>query len=232
MDFKVPLVTGILIQRYKRFLADIRLDSGEYVTAMCPNTGSMKTCKTPGWRVALSPAENPERKTRFTWEMIHNGTCWIGINTHLANGIVAEAVMSGAIPELSGYALLRREVKYGRNSRIDLLLQDGDRQCYVEVKNVTLVEADGNYQFPDAVTERGRKHLSELVKMVGEGHRAVMVFLIQRSDGHIFTPARHIDPDYAEALIEARQNGVEILPCRAEVSPEKIEIVEQIDFEL
>ncbi len=232
MNFDLPLVSGVLIQRYKRFLADVKLDSGEYVTALCPNTGSMKTCKTPGWRVALSPADNPERKTRFTWEMIHNGICWIGINTHRANAIVAEGIISGAIPELGGYASLRREVKYGKNSRIDLLLEDGERLCYVEVKNVSLVENDGHYQFPDAVTERGRKHLYELGEMVSQGHRAVMLFLIQRSDGHIFKPAKSIDPDYAAALVEAFKNGVEILPYRAEVSPEKIEIVERIGYEL
>jgi len=228
MRFQQPLIPGKLIKRYKRFLADIELDSGETITAYSPNTGSMKSCTTPGWKVMLSKSDNPNRKYKYTWELVHNGKCWIGINTILPNLIAEEAIKTGQIPELSGYTKIKREVKYGKNSRIDILLKRENELCYIEVKNVTLVEDDGFYYFPDAVTERGRKHLFELMKMVKLGHRAVMLFVIQRSDGTIYKPAAHIDPEYAKALKIAFENGVEILAYRAEVSKEKIEIVEKL----
>lgn len=227
----LPLLSGTLIKRYKRFLADIRLADGSVVTAHCPNSGSMKTCQTPGWAVMCSNSGNPKRAYPLTWEMVHNGQCWIGINTHLANHIVAEAIREGRIPELNGYTTIRPEVKYGLNSRIDLLLENDAQKCYVEVKNVTLVE-DGYYQFPDAVTTRGQKHLRELVAMIGQGHRAVMLFVIQRNDGHRFKPAAHIDPEYARQLTIAHDAGVEILPYVASVSPESIAITHQIPYQL
>ncbi len=232
MKFEQTLIKGYLIRRYKRFLADVRLPSGETVTAHCPNSGSMKTCDQPGWEVRLSQSDNPKRKLKYTWEMVHNGKCWIGINTIFANKIAAEGIRTGVIRELQGYELLQTERKYGQNSRVDLLLSNGNEKCYVEVKNVTLVEADGFYRFPDAVTKRGLKHLGELAEMVRQGHRAVMLFLIQRSDGTVFKPADHIDPDYGQALREVFKAGVEILPYRAEVSPEEIFVAEKIPFEL
>lgn len=157
-------------------------------------------------------------------EMIHNGSCWIGINTHLANAIVAEAIHKGKIPELSGYADLKREVKYGENSRIDIYLSNESSKCYVEVKNVTLLDDAGYYAFPDAVTSRGLKHLRELQQMVREGHRAVMFYLVQRNDGNSFRPAADIDPAYAEELAMAARNGVEIIVYGTRISPESIEV--------
>ncbi len=232
MKFSEPLLKGFLIKRYKRFLADVRLSDNGLLTAHCPNSGSMKTCQEPGWPVMLSDSNNPKRKLRYTWEMVHNGICWIGINTHLANRIAREAIESGTIEELTGYSGIRAEVKYGQNSRIDLLLSGNGASCYVEIKNVTLVEEDGHYYFPDAVTERGRKHLGELEEMVRRGHRAVMLFVIQRSDGDIFKPADHIDPKYGTALRQAVENGVEVLAYRAEVTPQEISVKNKIEVQL
>ena len=232
MKFEKPLIPGKLIKRYKRFLADIELDSGKFITAHCPNSGSMKTCANPGWKVLLSESDNPKRKYKYTWEMVHNEKCWIGINTIIPNIIAEEAIKDGTISELSRYDDIKREVKYGENSRIDILLQSENEKCYVEVKNVTLVEEDGNYYFPDAVTSRGLKHLNELMEMKKQDHRAVMLFVIQRNDGNIFKPAAHIDPKYAEGLKTAYENGVEILVKQAEVSPEKINITEKVDYKL
>jgi sugar fermentation stimulation protein A len=224
MDFPEPLLLGTLLRRYKRFLADVRLESGETVTAHCTNTGSLKTCAEPGWRVALSRAHNPKRKLAYTWELVHNGDIWIGINTHFANHLAEEAIRKGWVPELDGWPSLQREKKYGKNSRIDILLEDGDRRCYVEVKNVTLLGEDGYICFPDAVTERGRKHLVELSDMVREGHRAVMLYVIQRSDGKGFRPAWEVDPAYAQAVRDAMAVGVEVLAYRARVGLEGIEL--------
>jgi sugar fermentation stimulation protein A len=232
MKFEKPLIPGKLIKRYKRFLADIELDSGDFITAHCPNSGSMKTCTTPGWKVLLRESDNPKRKYKYTWEMVHNEKCWIGINTMIPNIIAEEAIKNGKIYDLSGYDEIKREVKYGENSRIDILLKNERETCYVEVKNVTLVEEDGNYYFPDAVTSRGLKHLNELMEMKRQGHRAVMLFTIQRNDGKIFKPAAHIDPKYAEGLKLANENGVEILVWQADVSPSKIELKYKIEFVL
>ena len=224
MIFKTRLIPGKLIRRYKRFLADVILDSGETVTAHCPNSGSMRTCAVPGWSVLLSISDNPARKYPYTWEMVHNGICWIGINTGIPNLIAAEAIQEGTIPELTGYGDLRREVRYGQNSRIDILLESSRNKCFVEVKNVTLVESDGHNYFPDAVTERGKKHLQELTDMVHAGHRAVMLYVIQRSDGDEFRPAEHIDQSYTVALRRASEQGVELLAYHADVSPNGIRI--------
>lgn len=232
MKFLIKLLSGTLVKRYKRFLADVVLESGEEITVHCPNSGSMKSCANPGWQVLLSRSDNPKRKYPYTWEMVHNGKCWIGINTGIPNTIVAEAITEGKIKDLSGYENLTREVKYGKNSRIDILLSRGDEKCYVEVKNVSLVEEDGNYYFPDSVTERGTKHLFELTAMVNQGHRSVMFYVIQRSDGRIFMPAAHIDIKYTKALQDARANGVEIMVYQACVSPESITITHEIPFDL
>ncbi len=232
MQFSKKLIPGTLIKRYKRFLADIELDTGEQITAHCPNSGSMKTCANPGWKVLLSRSDNPNRKYPHTWEMVHNTICWIGINTGIPNLIVAEAINENKIPGLLGYDGLKREVKYGENSRIDILLSNDSDHCYVEVKNVTLVEEDGNYYFPDSVTIRGTKHLVELGNMIRLGHRSVMFYVIQRGDGRIFKPARHIDPQYSDALQTALSAGVEIMVYRADVSPEGIALAEEIPWEL
>jgi sugar fermentation stimulation protein A len=231
MVFSQNLLKGYFIKRYKRFLTDIKLEEEKVVTAHCPNSGSMKSCLGTDWPTRLSISNNPKRKLKYTLEMLHNGKTWIGVNTHLANQIVAEAISKAEIQELNGYTNLRREVKYGQNSRIDILLENKDKKCYVEVKNVTLLEA-GNYLFPDAPTQRGQKHLRELMQMKKQGHRAVMFYLIQRQDGKIFAPASQIDPEYTKLLRLAYKQGVEILTYRATVNPEKITIENRIKFKL
>ncbi len=224
-----PVIFGTLIKRYKRFLADVELEDGTVITAHCPNTGRMTTCAEPGWRVALSDSQNPKRKYRYTWELVHNGNGWICVNTGRANEMAFEAVSSGKIPELAGYAEVLREQTFG-NSRFDLLLRNGGELCYVEVKNVTLLAEDGCYAFPDAVTERGRKHLLELVDVVKAGHRAAMLYVIPRSDGTAFRAAHEIDPAYAGALTVAGTQGVEIYAWRANTSPQTIRLTEPVPF--
>lgn len=232
MRFESPLTPGKLIQRFKRFLADIELENGKVITVHCPNSGSMKSCDTKGWDVLLSYHDNPKRKYAYTWEMVYNGKCWIGINTGIPNKIAEEAIRADQISELIGYTDIKREVRYGKNSRIDLLLMKDTQNCFVEVKNVTLVEDDGDYYFPDAVTERGRKHLLELSDMIELGHRAVMLFVVQRSDGNRFKPAKHIDPAYSESLQKAHAQGVEILVYAAKVRPDSISIHNQVSWDL
>jgi len=231
MKFDQELLPGTLIKRYKRFLADVKLDSGEVVTAHCPNSGSMKTCNEPSWKVLLSESSNPKRKLKYTWEMVHNRICWIGINTHLANKLAVEAIKNGIIKELQGYEELRTEVNYGKNSRVDILLSSGEKKCYIEVKNVTLVE-DDIFKFPDSVTIRGQKHLHELMDMIKQGHRAVMLYAVQRTDAAAFEPAKEIDPVYAGTLKKAHEQGLEILPYKAHLSPQEIYLENQIPFSL
>ena len=228
MKFPDPLIHGKLIKRYKRFLSDVELDNGDVVTAHCANSGSMLSVKEPGADVWLSPARNPDRKLRYTWELIKVGDTLVGINTALPNGIVEDGILDGTISELSGYESLRREVKYGKNSRIDILLEDPERPtCYVEVKNVTLKRdpgGDGPVEFPDSVTSRGAKHLAELSDMVAEGHRAVMVYLVQRTDAKAFAVAADIDPAYALALEKAVAAGVEVLCYECRLDLEGIDV--------
>ena len=218
MRFDVPLVTGRLIKRYKRFLADVTLDEGgAEITAHCANSGSMMGLKEPGIKVWLTPNDDPKRKLKYSWEMLEIDGAMVGINTSRPNGLVEEAIEAGRIPELTGYEKLRREVKYGKNSRIDILLEgEGDKRTYVEVKNVTLAREGGIAEFPDAVTARGAKHLDELADMVREGHRAAMVFLIQRDDCDALVLARDIDKKYGEAFDAAVKAGVEVyaIGCR------------------
>ena len=216
-----PVIFGTLIKRYKRFLADVELEDGPIITAHCPNTGRMTTCAEPGWRVALSDSLNPKRKYRYTWELVHNAVCWICVNTGRANEMAFEAVSNGTIPELAGYTEILREQTFG-NSRFDLLLRDGNKHCYVEVKNVTLLADDGCYAFPDAVTERGRKHLLELINVVKAGQCAAMLYVIPRSDGNAFRAAHEIDPAYAAALQTAVSAGVEVYTWQATVSPSEL----------
>jgi sugar fermentation stimulation protein A len=232
MIFPDPLMRGTLLRRYKRFLADVVLDTGETVIAHCANSGSMLSVDAPGSEVWLSPARNPDRKLKYTWELIRVGETLVGINTGHPNTIVAEAVAAGEIPELSGYTSARREVKYGQNSRIDLLLEAaGQPRCFVEVKNVTLRRMggpDAPVEFPDAVTARGTKHLAELSNMVREGDRAVMMYLVQREDADWFTLADDIDPAYAEAFSQATSAGVEVLCHRCRVSIRDIRISQAV----
>jgi sugar fermentation stimulation protein A len=229
MRFPKPLLRGRLVRRYKRFLADVLLDSGEAVTAACPNTGSMLGLVAPGSVVWLSESENPTRKYRHTWELVEadlgHGPALVGINTGHPNRLVAEAIGAGAIAELEGFAGLRREVRYGRASRIDLLLEDPARGlAYVEVKNVHLSREPGLAEFPDSVTTRGVRHLEELTDMVRAGHRGVMLFLIQRADARRFALAADIDRTYARAFDEAVAAGVEALAYRCRMSPDEIRL--------
>lgn len=230
MRFDEPLLAGRMIRRYKRFLVDVTLESGETVTAHCPNPGSMTACQGEGWPVRLSVSHNPRRKLPYTLEMAHNGVCWIGIHTGRSNALVREAIEAGAIPELTSFDRITGEVRYGRNSRIDLLLEGADGRCYVEVKNTTLVDGAGAFMFPDAVTTRGRKHLEELVAQVALGDRAAVVFLVQRSDGEFFRPAHEIDPAFAESLATAMAHGVKVLVYRAQVTPESIRVVAPVEI--
>lgn len=215
VTFSSPLLEGRLLKRYKRFFADVELPSGEIVTAHCANTGSMKTCGEPGDAVYLLHAPSPKRKLAYSWELTKTTGGYIGVNTSRPNHVVAHAISAGMVPELTGYADMRQEVKYGANSRIDILLQDTKKgTCYVEVKNTTMLAGEAVI-FPDAVSSRGLKHLKELEQMVRDGHRAVMFYLINRPEGSFFSPARDIDPEYAEGLYQARANGVEVLAYRA-----------------
>ncbi len=219
--FDPPLQQGVLIKRYKRFLADIELN-GEMITAHCPNPGAMTGCAEPGWKVAVSLSENPKRKLPYTLEMVHNGKSWIGVNTQRANTIVEHALSDALIPELRGYSW-KREVRYGEKSRIDFLLTPSsdcvsDALCYLEVKSVTLL-CNGQNQFPDSVTKRGQQHLLELQQMVKAGHRAILLFVVQRTDGVGFSAASEIDPIYAQMLERARQQGVEIFVRQAQLNP-------------
>ena len=227
MKFPAPLVRGRLVKRYKRFLADVILDSGETVTTTCPNTGSMLGLTAPGSVVWLSESDSPTRKYRHTWEMIEadlgKGPALVGINTTHPNRLVHEAILENRLPELTGYATVRREVRYGASSRIDLLLEDPRKGlCFVEIKNVHLMRKPGVAEFPDSVTQRGAKHLAELSEMVAQGHRAVMVFLIQRGDAARMKVARDIDPSYGAAYDRALKAGVEMIAYRCALSPESI----------
>ena len=233
MLFPDPLLRGRLIKRYKRFMADVVLDSGETVTAHCANTGAMIGVQEADSEVWLSPARNPDRKLKFTWELIRIGADLVGINTAHPNKIVAEAVEAGKIPELAGYDTLRREVKYGKNSRVDILLsQDGKPDCYVEIKNVHLMRAAGVAEFPDSVSSRAAKHQGELADMVKQGARAVIFYLCQREDCDSFRLAADIDPDYATAAKAAREAGVEAVCYACTLTPEAITVSRRLDISL
>ena len=234
MKFHAPLIKGQLVKRYKRFMADVRLENSVVVTAHCANSGSMLSVNEPGAEVWLSPAKNPDRKLKFTWEMIRIKRSLVGINTQHPNTLVAEALAAGKVPTLTGFENLRREVKYGKNSRIDVLLEMADGQhCYVEVKNVTMrrdLTKGAPAEFPDGVTARGAKHLVELSDMVKQGHRAVMFYLLQRGDANRMTISRDIDPNYGEVLDNARRAGVEVVAFNCKLTPKEINIAKPVEF--
>jgi sugar fermentation stimulation protein A len=212
MRFSAPLKPARLIKRYKRFLADVALEDGGEVTAHCPNPGSMMGLKDPGLRCWVSVHDDPRRKLKYTLELVEADGALVAMNTMNPNKIAEEAIAAGRIAPLTGYAGLRREVKYGENSRIDLLLEDDARPpAWVEVKNCHLMRTPGLAEFPDSVTTRGAKHLGELIKRVEAGDRAVQLFIVQRPDCTKLSPARDLDPAYAEALSAAAAAGVEIL---------------------
>ena len=223
MIFKGTLVEGRLIRRYKRFLADVQLPDA-VITAAVPNTGSMLGCCDPGMRVWLSESDNAARKYRHTWEIVEVGDVMVGINTSRPNALVQEAIAGGAIPELKGYRTLKREVGYGEeSSRVDIVLESPRRRsCYVEVKNVTAAVTRGVALFPDCVSERGSRHLRELMRIKAGGLRPVQLYCVQRGDVEEVRPADAIDPEYGRTLREAIDAGVEVLAYRATVTPGEI----------
>lgn len=236
MKFHAPLIEGVLIQRYKRFFADVRLPTGEVVVAHCANSGSMLSVKEPGSKVWISPAADPARKLRYTWELIKVNGAMVGVNTGHPNRIVAEAIAAGEIKELAGYESLKREQKYGKNSRIDILLESPGRPpCYVEIKNVTMRRGftDAHKaEFPDSVTERGAKHLVEMADMVRNGARAVMFYLVQRTDCANFRVAGDIDPAYEKGLKTALAAGVEAIGYGCDITPGGITIARPLTLDL
>jgi sugar fermentation stimulation protein A len=222
---------GTLIKRYQRFKADVRLRNGHVVTALCPNTGSMLGCSEPGRTVYLSRHNRPARKLKYTWEMIEMPTSLVGINTLVPNRLVKTAIIAGVIPEFSDFDSIRAEVPYGKNSRIDLLLERGKEKCFVEIKNCTLLEGDIAC-FPDAVTSRGLKHILELQGELRSGHRAAMFYLAQRTDAKRFKPADHIDPDYGKALRKAHNKGLEILAYDVLIDTQGIQLHRRLPVDL
>jgi sugar fermentation stimulation protein A len=236
MRFAAPLVPATLIRRYKRFLADVRLPGGEEVTVHVANPGAMTGLAAPGARVWLSRSDNPKRKLPWSWELVEvdfgGGAELVGVNTAHPNGLAAEALAAGLIPELAGYASARREVRYGWNSRVDVLLEDPSRPpCYVEIKNVHLMRRQGLAEFPDAVTARGAKHLDELAAMVAAGCRAVMLFLIQIGSAERFSLAADIDPTYARAFARSRATGVEAIAYRCVITADGIDCAHAVPIE-
>lgn len=245
------LIEGRFVRRYKRFFVDVELDDGSTVVAHCPNTGTLLGCLEEGAPVLLQPADNPARKLRFTWKAIQLDGGWVGVDTGVAVPLVEEAIAAGLPAELSGYPRCLREVRYGREgrSRIDLLLSrggtepapakkgraralpEGDERVYVEVKNTTLVR-DGVAAFPDAVTTRGQKHLEELADVVSQGHRAAMVYCVQREDAERFEPATDIDPEYARLLERALAAGVEAYALSAQIGKGGVTLHRVLPFSL
>nr|WP_154325300.1 DNA/RNA nuclease SfsA [Pantoea sp. 201603H] len=234
MDYFPALKPARLVTRYKRFLADVITPEGTTMTLHCANTGAMTGCATPGDTVWYSTSASTTRKYPHSWELTEtqNGH-WICVNTLRANALVREAIADGTIQELAGYTSLQAEVKYGaERSRIDFLLQaETRRNCYIEVKSVTLLQQNKGY-FPDAVTERGQKHLRELIKIAESGERAVLFFAVLHSGIEDVSPARHIDARYAELLAQAQQNGVELLCYKAQFSPSGLSLKKSLHVEL
>lgn len=227
MRFAAPLIPATLVRRYKRFLADVVLPGGEEITVHVANPGAMTGLAAPGSKVWLSKSHRAGRKLPFSWELVEvdfgTGPELVGVNTGHPNGIVFEALAAKQIPALHGYATIRREVKYGTGSRVDLLLEGADQKpCYLEIKNVHLMRQPGLAEFPDAVTARGARHLAELAAMVASGARAVMLYLIQIGSAQRFGLARDVDPRYAAAFDLARAAGVEAIAWRCRVSEEGI----------
>ena len=231
--FWPKLTPGTLVKRYNRFLADVKLKSGELVTAHCANSGTMKECSEPGRPVYLSFHDNPKRKLKYTWEMIMMPASLVGVNTLVPNRLVKKSIEDGLVEQLKGYEDVKAEVKVSSSSRLDLMLTKGDRdKCFVEIKNCTLVKDEIAY-FPDAVTTRGHKHLVELQRLVKEGNRSIIFFLVQRMDAKAFSPADDIDPAYGKELRKAKRNGVEVIVYDVIIDLNKIILgknISQIDI--
>lgn len=222
-----PRRSGILLQRYKRFLADIRLADGSVLTAHCPNSGSMKGCSTPGSPVIVSRSGNDKRKYPWTLEMVRANGVWVGVNTSLTNRLVREALENRVINDFGPIDSITREIRVSAESRLDFLVRAGGRGIYIEVKNCSLAANDVAL-FPDAVTARGVRHLRELDRLRLQGHRAALIFCVQRADVRRFLPAAAIDPVYAETLRDLYRKGLTVLAYRADVQPGQIEITEKI----
>lgn len=232
MKFDKKIIEATILKRYKRFLSDIQLSDGTIVNAHVPNTGSMKTCWEEGWKVLITHSDDPKRKLKYTLECTHNNETYICVNTSLPNKIVKEALLEKLIPEVEQYKTVKPEQKIF-DSRIDFLLQqEGLEDCYIEVKNVTLLGENRIALFPDSVSTRGQKHLQDLVKIKKAGHRAIMFYLVNRDDVDSFSPAKEIDPKYAALLKEAQDNGVEILVYQTKITPEEIIIKKKLPIKL
>lgn len=231
MEFPQPLIPGVLVRRYKRFFADVVLDTGEAITAHCPNTGPMLGISAPGSRVWLSRSDSPTRKLAHTFELIEAGGGLVGVNTLLPNRLVGEAITAGAIPELAGYGSVRREVRYGEQSRVDFLLEgQGRPPCFLEVKNVNVSRTPGLAEFPDCVSTRALKHLDDLAREAAAGARAVLLFAIQRSDCTSFDAAHDLDPAYGARLKAVAAEGVEVLCYDCEISSNAIRIARRVPW--
>jgi sugar fermentation stimulation protein A len=232
MEFATPLVPARLIRRYKRFLADCTLDDGREVTVHCANPGSMMGLAEPGMKVWLEPNDDPKKKLKFGWRLVdHENGHFTGVDTSIPNRALKAALLAHQVPQLPAYDLVRPEVKYGTNSRIDFLLSGQGPDTYVEVKSVTLSRQPGLAEFPDSVTARGAKHLAELAQMVQEGHRAIMFYLVQRTDCTAVTLASDIDPAYRAAFDLAAKAGVTVLAQGCEISPHAITLADPIPFQ-
>jgi len=222
-------IFGKFLKRYKRFLVDVELENGEIVTAHCTNTGSLKSCLIEKAPVVITESNNKKRKTRYTWEMIDVGSCWVGVNTQRANEIAFELLKENKIPQYQNLDIIKREVKFDA-SRFDIYAERGKEKIFIEVKNVTY--RDGNFAlFPDAKTKRGQKHIEQLLKAKSEGYMAALFFIIQRDDVKKFKPAENIDPDYAKLLKQAKED-IEILPIMIKVKPNRWDFVKIIGFEV
>ncbi len=231
MEFTTSLVPARLIRRYKRFLADVMLEDGREVTAHCANPGSMMGLAEPGTKVWLEPNDDPKKKLKFGWRLVeHENGNFTGVDTSLPNRMLKAALLAHEVPNLPDYDLVRAEVKYGEASRVDFLLSGQGPDTYVEVKSVTLSREHGLAEFPDSVTARGTKHLGELAQMVGQGHRAIMFYLVQRTDCESMTLAGDIDPAYQAAFDQAMHAGVTVLAQTCKISPTRITLGDPIPF--
>jgi sugar fermentation stimulation protein A len=232
MQFPQPLARGVLISRYKRFFADVVLEDGTALTAHCPNPGAMLGLKTPGLPCWLSRSDDPRRKLAHTLELVEVDGALVGINTMHPNRIAAEAIAEGLVPELAGYPVIRREVKYGEASRVDLVLEaPGRPPCFVEVKSVTLHRGGGLAEWPDCASARGARHVAELQSVVEAGGRAVVLFLVQRNDCDRFALASDLDPGFSRALANAISSGVEVLAYGCEIAPWRISLGHPMNIE-
>ncbi len=232
MQFQTPLIPARLIRRYKRFLADIRLEDGSEVTAHCANPGSMMGLADEGMKIWVEPNDDPKKKLKYGWRLVdHENGHFTGVDTAVPNRALKAALIAGEVPELAEYGQVLPEQKYGEKSRIDFLLRgDGLTDAYVEVKSVTLCRQAGLAEFPDSVTARGTKHLGELAAMVAAGHRAVMFYLVQRTDCAEMALAADIDPAYAAAFETARAAGVEVICYDTQISPKGVELGKPVGF--